>query len=339
MILAPRVPRWLLPAVCAALLPACAKHDAAPTAAGKPLETVRLQTDWWPQAEHGGFYQALAKGYYSAVGINAVIVSGGPGITPIQALMSGYSDLSVGRTDDVILDASEGLPLVVVAVYMEHDPQAILVHEEDTIKSFKDLAGRTIMAAPESDWVAYLKLHYKIDFNLIPLNFGMGEFMADKHFAQQCFVTNEPYFVRKNGGHPRTLLIADSGYNPYRCILTTRRYLAAHPQAVRSFVAASVRGWKDFMDGDPEPAIRLISQRNDQITVDLMRFSIQAMREQQIVSGNPDLGERIGLMTRKRLEEQARILAEIGITHTVVPLEKFATFDYLPDDLRAAASR
>jgi NitT/TauT family transport system substrate-binding protein len=122
-------------------------------------------------------------------------------------------------------------------------------------------------------------------------------------------------------------------------MLTTRRFLAEHPKAVRAFVAASIEGWKDFMDGDPDPALKLIASRNNQITFDLMHFSIQAMREQGIVTGRPELHEQIGLMTRSRLEDQARILAQIGITRTVLPIEKFATFDCLPDDLRAASLR
>ena len=66
--------------------------------------------------------------------------------------------------------------------------------------------------------------------------------MADKNFIQQCFVTNEPYFVRKNGGHPRTLLMSDSGFNPYRVIYTTQRYLQGPSREVRAFIAASLRG-------------------------------------------------------------------------------------------------
>jgi NitT/TauT family transport system substrate-binding protein len=195
------------------------------------------------------------------------------------------------------------------------------------------------MAAPEQVWITYLKLNYPIEFNLIPLNYGLGEFMADKHFIQQCYVTSEPYYVRKNGGHPRTLLIADSGYNPYRCLVTTRHFLAQHPAAVRAFVAASTRGWTDFMEGDPDPALRIIAGLNDQITGEQMRFSLKVMHDQEIVAGKPELGERIGLMKRSRLEEQARILAQIGITSSVIPVDRFATFDCLPAELREAGSR
>jgi NitT/TauT family transport system substrate-binding protein len=216
---------------------------------------------------------------------------------------------------------------------------AIMVHEDDPIKSLKDLNDRTVMAAPEQDWIQYLRLHYHIEFRLIPLNYGVGGFMADKHFVQQCFVTNEPYFVRKNGGHARTLLVSDSGYDPYRCLLATRHFVEEHPRAVRAFVAASIKGWKDFMSGDPEPALKMILSRNPQNTRDLMQFSVQAMRDQHIVAGSPELGEQVGLMTRRRLEAEARLLSDIGITRSDLSVDKFATFDFQPEDLRAIGLR
>lgn len=323
----------------AALQQACSRAPEAPAAAPAALGTVRFQADWFPQTEHGGFYQALAKGFYQQAGITVTIAPGGPGLTPIQLIMGGFCDIAMAPSQEVVTTVSHGLPVVIVGVYMEHDPQGILVHEEDTIRDFKDLDGRTMMMPAESAFGTYLKKKYHIDFRIVPLNFGMGEFMADKRFAQMCFVTNEPYYVRKNGGHPRALLIADSGYDPYRCLFTTRKYLADHPAAVRAFVAASIRGWKDFMEGDPSPGKNLIAKANAQTDDAFMNFSIQAMRDYHLVSGHPELGERTGLMTRKRLEAQARILADLGITPTLIPVEQFATFDFLPDDLRADASR
>jgi NitT/TauT family transport system substrate-binding protein len=326
-------------ALAIALVAGCSRTEAPRLSPTSTVETVRLQTDWYPQAEHGGFYQAIARGYYAKAGVNTVIVTGGPGIKPLQALMAGYADICVGVTDDVIVDVGNGLPLVIIAVYVEHDPQAILVHDEDSIRSFKDLEGRTMMAGPEQDWITYLRLHYHVNFKVIPLNFGLGEFMADKHFIQQCFVTNEPYYVQKYGGHAHTIMVSDSGYDMYRCLLTTRHFLGEHPRAVRAFVAATIEGWDDFMGPDPEPALKLIMAANKEITPDLLHFSIEAMRTKQLVAGDPGRGERIGLMTRRRLEDQARIMAQAGITSSVMPLESFATFDYLPPDLRAAGLR
>ena len=232
-----------------------------------PLPRIRFKTDWYPQAEHGGFYQAQAKGFYRDAGIDVDIMPGGPGVL-VSAAHDGrtvrHRRWTAAMTSPSLYP--RGLPLVIVGAYMEQDPQAILVHEESPVRTFADLNGRTIMGVPGSTWIDYLKTHYHIDFQLIPSNFGIAQFMADKNFIQQCFVTNEPYFVRKNGGHPRTLLMSDSGFRPYRVLFTTRAYLRGHEPEVRAFVGASIRGWTDFMNGDPTPGKALIAKANPNMT-------------------------------------------------------------------------
>jgi NitT/TauT family transport system substrate-binding protein len=326
----------LVVAALALLVAGCSRP--APTAPGA-LPRIRFKTDWYAQAEHGGFYQAVARGYYRDAGIDVDIVPGGPGVLVPQIMLAGQVDIAMGASDDMVLWASKGLPFVVVGVYMERDPQAILVHEDGPVKTFADLNNRTIMAVQGENWIEYLKAHYHIDFNLIPSNFGIAQFMADKGFIQQCFVTNEPYYVRKNGGHPRTLLIADSGFSPYRVLYTTQRYLKEHPTEVRAFVAASLRGWDDFMNADPSPAKALIAKVNENMSDEFMDFSIKAMRDEHIVAGRPELGERPGLMTRRRMQDQVDVLLQLKIIPELIPLDRFVRFDFMPPDLQLGAQQ
>jgi len=320
--------------------PRTAGGDSSAGAAAKPaLTKIRFRTDWFPQAEHGGFYQALAKGFYREAGLDVEIIPGGPGPTLPQLMMAGTADLAMDRSDDVLVRVSNKLPFVIVSAFMERDPQAILVHDDDPVRSFPDLNGRTIMAIQNANWIDYLKAQYHIDFQLIPLNFGIAQFMANPRFIQQCFITNEPFFIRKNGGHPRTLLIADSGYNPYRVIFAMQRFVREHPEAVRAFVAASIRGWDDFMNGDPAPAKALISQANTQMPPDLLDFTIATLRQYEMISGNPKLGERTGLITRSRMKEQSDLLVRLKIVPEALPLDRFVRFDFLPLDMQEAAAR
>jgi NitT/TauT family transport system substrate-binding protein len=331
------LPRRLLALICATIAAALAGCSRPPPGAGAAaaLPKVRFKTDWYPQAEHGGFYQAAAKGFYREAGIDVEIIPGGPGVLVADIVVSGQVDLAMGRSDDMIAWVSKGLPFVIVGVYMERDPQAVLVHEEGPVKTFADLNGRTVMGVPGSNWIEYIKVHYHIDFNLIPSNFGLAQFMADKDFIQQCFVTNEPFFVRKNGGHPRTLLMSDSGFRPYRVIYTTQRYLREHPREVRAFIAASLRGWDDFMNGNPSPGKALISKSNASMSEEFMDYSIKAMRDEHIVTGRAEDGERLGLMTRRRMQEQVDDLSRLGIIPALIPVDKFTRFDLMPADLHS----
>ena len=323
-------------AALALTLGGCSKPAPVPDpGASSALPKIRLKTDWYAQAEHGGFYQALARGFYKDAGLDVEIVPGGPGVLVPDIVLAGQVDIAIGSSDDMILWASKGVPFVVVGVYMERDPQAILVHDESPVRTFADLNHRSIMAVQGVNWIEYLKGHYHIDFGLIPSNFGITQFMADKDFIQQCFVTNEPYYVKKNGGHPRTLLIADSGFRPYRIIYTTQGYLAGHPNEVRAFVTASMRGWSDFMNGDPSPAKVLIAKANENMTDEFMDYSIKAMRDEHIVDGKPENGERLGRMTRQRMQEQVEVLTQLKIIPQLIPLEKFVRFDFVPEELQS----
>ena len=318
---------------CSKPAPASVPEDGT----AKALPKIRFKTDWYPQAEHGGFYQAEARGYYKDAGIDVDIIPGGPGVLVPQIMLAGDIDIAVGRSDDIAVYVSKGIPFVIVGVYMERDPQAILVHEESSVHSFADLNGKSIMGVPGSNWIDYIKLHYHIDFRLIPSNFGIAQFMADKDFIQQCFVTNEPYYVLKNGGHPRTLLMSDSGFRPYRILFTTQGYLKGHEEQVRAFMAASLKGWSDFMNGDPGPGKALIAKSNPNMSNEFMDYSIKAMHDAHIVEGKPEDGERIGLMTRKRIEEQVGDLVELKLIPEPIPIEKFTRFDLLPLDLQRDA--
>jgi NitT/TauT family transport system substrate-binding protein len=240
------------------------------------------------------------------------------------------ADLAMARSDDIAVFVSKGLPFVIVGVYMENDPQGILLHDDSPVRTFADLNDRSVMGEPGANWIEFIRARYHIDFRLIPMNFGIAAFMADRNFIQQCFVTNEPYFVIKNGGHPRVLLMSDSGFRPYRVIFTTRAYLRDHEREVRAFVAASLRGWADFMGGDPAPAKALIAKANPNMSGEFMDYSIKAMRDYRIISGDPAKGEGLGRMSRPRMQEQADALAKLGILPGPVPVDTFTRFDLGP---------
>lgn len=307
------------------LLAGCGRSDkaSASAAGGPPLTKIRFQTDWFPQSEHGGFYQALAKGFYREAGLDVEILAGGPGVTVGQKMMGGSADIGMSRSDDVAIFVNTGLPMRIVGVTMQHDPQAILLHESNPIASFKELNGKTIMAVPGSSWIDFLKARFSIDFSIMPSNYGIAQFMTDPAFIQQCFITNEPYYVRKNGAKPKTLLIADAGFDPYRVYMTTSRFAQEHAAAVKAFTQASNRGWTDFMTGDPQPAFDLILARNPQMSLEFLKYSHQSLADNHLIAGHPDRGEKIGLLTRKRLQEQVDTLVSLKLLPTPIAIETF----------------
>jgi NitT/TauT family transport system substrate-binding protein len=214
---------------------------------------------------------------------------------------------------------------------------SVIVHDESPVRDFSDLAGKVMMADPTSAWIPYLKAQYHMDFGIVPLNYGLGQFIADRNFIIQGFATNEPYFLRQKGVATRTLLIANSGYKPYRVIYGNSGFIRAHPDAVRAFVAATLRGWQDFLEVDPAPAKKVIFATNQAMTEDFFDFSLGAMKENRFVGGDPALGQRLGLITRQRMQEQVDLFVKLKVIDAPVPLDQFVSFDFLPPDLAALA--
>lgn len=317
-------------------LSACSRPSAVGEAApASDLQRIRFQTDWHPQPEHGGHYQALAKGYYTEVGLDVDVMPGGPGAFATQKVATGQVDFAMGRSDDVMLAVQQGLPLLIVCALMQQDPQALMLHAADPARDFADLDGRTVMAPPGAAWINYLQKRHGIRLDFVPLNYGIAQFLSQPNFIQQCFITSEPYHVRRQGADPRTLLIAHSGYDPYRVIIANPRFARENPAAVRAFVAASLRGWHDYLHGDPGPAEAMIAARNPAMDPDRLAYGRNTLRRLQLVEGDPTRGDALGLLRRARLQRLADTLHELELLSTPLPLERFVTFEFLPDELRA----
>jgi NitT/TauT family transport system substrate-binding protein len=320
----------------ALLAAGCAKSTAlAPAPAA--LTAVVLQTNWYAEAEYGGYYQALARGFFKDAGLDVRIIQGGPGAYPVQKIATGQVQFALARSDDLILAAQQKLPVVMLAAQLEHDPQVIMVHAESPVQGFADLDGKSIMAEPGSAWISFLQRKYHIRINTIPENYEIAQFMADRNFIQQGFLTNEPFVFNQRHVATRSLLIADSGYDPYRALFANRSYVRAHPEIVRAFVAASLRGWADYLNGDPSPGDALITRDYAGSTPAVLAFARAQMKQSHIAAGDPARGERPGLITRRRLAEQIGVLQELGLLTEPVAVGQVATFEFLPPELQALA--
>ena len=319
--------------------PAAPADTSAGTAApgSQPLQKVTLLLDWYPSAEHGGLYEALVKNYYRDAGLDVTIAPGGPASFPLQMVGTGRAPFALGRCDDVILAARQGLPLVIVCAQMEHDPQAVMVHADSPVRTLRDLDGRSVMAGPAANWVAYVQAHYGIKFQVIPTDWGIGRFIADKDFIQQCFISNEPYYAEIHGVKTRAILVTGAGYDPYRVIFTSRSFALAHPEAVRGFVAATLRGYTEFLHGDAALARARIQAENPSQTPGLIDYSLSAMKEYKVVEGDAAKGERTGLVTPERMNALQQTLVELKILDAPMPLDRFVSFDFLPPGLASGA--
>lgn len=288
--------------------------ENAADASGEPeLTRIVLQTDWYAQPEHGGFYQAVAEGYYEEEGLAVEILPGGPNSLATQRVAQGQAQFAIGRSDEVIVGSERGIQLVMIGALMQKDPQAIMFHEESGIETLADLDGRSIMAVPGSAFLEILKIKYDIDFSVIPLDYGMSRYLADKEFVQQCFITNEPFYVAREGANVKTILLSESGFNPYRVWYTSKSYLRRHPEIVAAFHRASIRGWQEYLFGDRTRANAMIAERNPKMDTAFMDYVHRSMLENNLVTGDSGKREAIGTITPERIKEQLDQLHQINM--------------------------
>jgi NitT/TauT family transport system substrate-binding protein len=312
--------------LCLLLLCALAGCHQRPQSGG--LVRVIFQTDWYPQPEQGGFYEALLKGYYREEGLDVSILPGGPYNSVEQQVSLGVAQFGMSSSDHILEDDAQGLQLVAVAATMQHDPQGIMVHSNSSVHSFSDLEGHTVAAKPGSTWFEYLvgRYHFK-NVREIPATYSVANFLQDPAYIQQIFVTSEPFFARSAGAQVRTLLISDTGYAPYRVFFTSQGYLAQHPDVVAKFVHASLRGWRDYMQDSSAVNAELLNRNPGQLP-EQMRFTWQALKDGHFVDdGDPS---RTGQFDADRWNAMYQQLQDLKlIQHPIDPSSAW-TSQFLP---------
>ena len=275
-------------------------NAATGSSGGTGLTKVTLQADWYPQPEHGGFYTALAKGYYKDEGLDVTIQPGGPYMVVEQQVSVGAAQFGLGSSDRTLESVAAGQPLIAVGATMQQDPQGIMLHKDSPVHSFADLNGHTVSIKPGYTWFAFLVKRYHLnDIHEIPATMSVANFVADPQYIQQAFATSEPFFAHQAGIETRVLLISDAGYNPYRVMFTTRDFLQQHPETVAAFVRASLKGWRDYLN-DPTATHAMIAKLNPALNPEWMQFTWQALRDGRFVTGDDPSGAQLGQMTSER---------------------------------------
>lgn len=326
-----RFARYTVSLLIFAGLAGCARQEKPAAHAGGPsLRRVVLQTDWFPQAEHGGYYQALARGFYREAGLDVEVWPGGPGAGIKLKVARGDADFGLLRSDDLILSVSRDMPLVMVAATMQHDPQALMVHDASPVRTFRDLDGRAVIGNVGMAFYPYLESKYGIRLVRRQNTYGLGEFFANPETIQQCLVTNEPFFAAKAGHKVRTLPLTAAGYDCYQALFTRREVIRQSPEMVRAFVHASIRGWRDYLEQDPAPADDLILRRNPDMTRELLTFSRQALIKDAYVRGDPAKGEEIGQLSPARIAAQMETLLKLKILDRRIEVTDAVTTEFLP---------
>ena len=289
------------------------------TPMARALEPVSFATDWKAQAEQGGFYQAKALGLYENAGLDVTIRGGGPGVNIPQLLGAGAIDFGMGSNSFIPLNmVRAGVPATAVMAAFQKDPQVLITHPRDDIKSLADMKDKPVMIADASVnafWV-WLKARYGFsDRQIRKYTFNLAPFLVNEQAIQQGYVTSEPYTIAEQGGiDPQVFLLSDYGYPSYAAmVLAQNRLIEEKPEIVQAFVNTSIEGWRSYIFGDPMPGNALILQANPDMTQDILDQAVEQMRARTMLVPENGTAEDIGTMNEARWQDFFATMSENGV--------------------------
>ncbi|MDK2776927.1 MAG: ABC transporter substrate-binding protein [Pseudomonadota bacterium] len=303
----------------------------AGSSALQAAEKVIFTTNWYAQAEHGGFYQAKASGIYAHYGLDVDIRMGGPQVNGLQLLAAGKTDFLMGVPMSTVHAVAEGVPVVAVAATFQKDPVVVIAHPG--VHSLQEIAAEKLdfyrSPSAASSYFPWLKKRFGFSDSMSrPYNFSVTPFLVNPRSAQQGLVTSEPFAIRQAGVTPALFLLADEGYPPYaETIETSRRLLAEKPDVVRRFVAASMQGWVSYLD-NPQAGNALIKQDNPQMTDEQLAFGVNTLKEYGIVLGGDAAQHGPGVMTHARWQELYDFMTAAGLLAKDVDIRQVYSLDF-----------
>ena len=320
------------------IIPALAAGFAASFAHAADLTAVSFGTNWVAQAEHGGFYQSVADGTYAECGLDVTIVPGGPQVNNRALMLAGRIDFHMGGDLLQAFNAvKEGVPVVSVAATFQKHPQVIVAHPGEA-ESWDDLKNLTLLIGDngfQSYYQWMMAAHGFTADQREPYTFNPAPFLADKRKGMQGYLSSEPFLVEKEGGFaPNVFLIADAGYSTYATTIEAMAdTIANKPEVVKCFVEGSIKGWYNYLYGDPSAANALIQEANPEMSSDKIAYAIEKMLENGIVDSGDALEKGIGVITDAKVEDFYNKMVEAGVIEAGLDWKSAYTTEFVGQGL------
>jgi NitT/TauT family transport system substrate-binding protein len=304
-------------------------------ASAQTLDKISFGTNWVPEAEHGGFYQALADGTYKKYGLDVTIVPGGPNANNRILLPVGKIDFYLSANTLQAFDAVEqNVPTIEVAALFQKDPQVLIAHPDQNIKKLIDLKRLTLFISKEgvATYFQWLKADFGFKEEQVkPYTFNPQPFLADKKSAMQGYVTSEPFAIEKQGNFkPKIFLLANEGFSSYSTLIETRRDLVEKkPDLVQRFVDATIIGWYNYIYGDNKAANAIIKRENPEMSDELLAYSVDKMKEYGIVDSGDSTSLGVGAMTDARMQDFFDKMVRAGVVKAGLDYRKSYTLKFV----------
>jgi NitT/TauT family transport system substrate-binding protein len=310
---------------------------ARPAVAQTKLRDVTMRLDWVFQGPNAGFMVAHQKGFYKEAGLNVDIGPGkGSGST---AQLVGSKATQFGFADGFVVgnSVSKGLSIRTVAGIYRRNPTGVVVLADSDIKSPKDLEGKSIAITPGSaqfqQWPAFVK-GCKLDADKIrvisidpagtPPALINGQVPAIAGFVQG----QAPSVEIRGGKKTRAFWYADCGVTAVsNGIIVHNDFLKAEPELIRTFVAASLKGFL-YARAHPDELVAAVKAFSPTVEPAIILREAELSWENWVTPNTA--AKPLGWMSDKDWEQTVEVLKSYGGVTTPLEASQLFTNDLVP---------
>lgn len=283
------------------------------------LERVTLQLKKTHKFQFAGYYAAKEKGFYRDAGLDVEILEGIPGTDVVDIVTAGGADYGTGSSG-LLLERCAGKPVVALAVIFQHSPDRI--YTSYSINNIMQLNGKRIMLEDNSyELIALLKKE-RVPLNSlkkIEHSFNAGSLMNGQADAISGYTMNEPYYFRRAHYLYRSFKPRSAGIDFYGDnLFTSEKEVQEHPERVKAFRDASIRGWQYAVENRDEMIDLICSKYSGEQTRDFLLFEADktiSLIESELVE--------TGYMSATKWRRIADTYSSIGILPAGYSLDGF----------------
>ncbi|KQT44569.1 twin-arginine translocation pathway signal protein [Aureimonas sp. Leaf454] len=246
---------------------------------------VTFQLNWTAGGANAGFASALQQGYYKEAGLDVTLVQGNGSGNTAQLVASGQSQIAYADAVAVSQLIAKGAPMRVVSTVYQSNPNELIALKETGIKSFADLKGKTVGVPSGSSQTTMLPLLLKAnglqesDLQLLnmPLTSMVPTLLQGQ--VQAILGSLDAYAIqlREQGAEIDEFPFAQYGVPTVSTsIFASNDFLETNPDVVKSFIAASLKGWSFALD-KPEEAVADVKEVFPDANVKLVAAELSAI--------------------------------------------------------------
>lgn len=227
--------------------------------AASAADKVSVRLNWIPGAEHGYFYLAKEKGWYSAAGLEVEVLAGSGSTVAVSTVGAGTTDFALADGVSVARGWEVGVPVVVVAVLLKESPAAIYSRKSAGIASVKDLCGKKVglnlRSTTTAQYRAMLGAADLKDCKIeeVPISAGgVKEVLANAVDAAVTFSYEDPVMLKVRGIELNEI-IASSFFKLYSLgLITNQSMVSGKRDVVNRFVEVTMRAMRYAVENPDE---------------------------------------------------------------------------------------